>query len=123
MITALPEPPPVAVRIEPLGIELAVLPGESLMAAARRHGFWWPTRCRGQALCTACLCEVVSGADRFEAIGRLEREALESLREFRDRRPGELRLGCQARPTGRATVHKRGVRPAGEARRPTALPS
>jgi 2Fe-2S ferredoxin len=110
--------PDVRVRVLPLDIELTVRPGESMMTAAQRQGYFWPTRCRGQALCTACLFEIVSGGEGFFPIKPLEQEALESLSEFQAKRPGQLRLGCQARPRAAATVFKRGVKPAERRRRP-----
>jgi len=113
--------PEVRVRVLPSDIELTVHPGESMMSAAQRQGYFWPTRCRGQALCTACLFEVVSGDESFDEIEPLEREALESLREFQAKHVGRLRLGCQAHPHASASVFKRGVKPAEPPRRPTGL--
>jgi ferredoxin, 2Fe-2S len=110
--------PGVPVRVLPLDVELTVRPGESMMAAAQRQGYFWPTRCRGQAICTACLFEIVAGGEGFSPIKQLEQEALESLSEFQARRAGQLRLGCQARPQAAATVFKRGVTPAERRRRP-----
>ena len=110
--------PDVSVRVLPLDIELTVRPGESMMAAAQRQGYFWPTRCRGQAICTACLFEVVSGGEGFEPVRSLEADVLEDLSEFQAKRAGELRLGCQARPRAAATVFKRGVKRAERPRRP-----
>jgi ferredoxin, 2Fe-2S len=110
--------PGVRVRVLPLDIELTVRPGESMMAAAQRQGYFWPTRCRGQAICTACLFEVVSGGEGFEPVRPLEAGVLEDLSDFQAKRAGQLRLGCQARPRAAATVFKRGVKPAERPRRP-----
>lgn len=88
------------------------------MAAAQRQGYHWPTLCRGQALCTACLLDVVDGAEHFDEIRSPEREALESVSAIRDGREGGLRLACQARPLRAATVFKRGVKPADTGRKP-----
>lgn len=109
----------IRVRVLPLDVELTVHSGESMMAAAQRQGYFWPTRCRGQALCTACLFEVVAG--EFDPVEPLEQDALDSLREFQAKRAGPLRLGCQARPNTTATVFKRGVKPAEAPPRPTGL--
>jgi 2Fe-2S ferredoxin len=113
--------PDVLVRVLPEDVELTVHSGESVMTAAQRHGYFWPTRCRGQALCTACLFEVVSEGEGFEEIEPLEREALETLSAFQARRAGQLRLGCQARPRAAVTVFKRGMKPAAGPRRPTSF--
>lgn len=107
------------VKVLPLGVEIIVLSGESLMAAAQRQGYFWPTRCRGQALCTACLFEVTSDQESFSSVEPLEQSALSSLSSFQAKRDGQLRLACQARPTRSVTVFKRGVRLAEAPRRAT----
>jgi 2Fe-2S ferredoxin len=109
----------VIVKILPIGVDIAVHPGESLMAAAQRQGYFWPTRCRGQALCTACLFEVASGDESFSPVEALEHSALTSLASFQARRERQLRLGCQARPLHEATVLKRGVKHADAPQRST----
>jgi 2Fe-2S ferredoxin len=106
------------VRVLPLDLALTVRPGETLMAAAQRHGYTWPTRCRGQALCTACLFEAHGPEGDFAPPGPAETQALETLKAFRERRGGHLRLGCQARPCRDTTVFKRGVRTEAEPHRP-----
>src|SRR5258707_15458205 len=90
--------PDVIVRVLPIDVDIIVRPGESLMTAAQRQGYFWPTRCRGQALCTACLFEVASGDESFGPIETLEHSALTSLASFQARRERPLRLACQARP-------------------------
>jgi len=113
-------PPEVRIRVLPLDVELTVHSGESVMAAAQRQGYFWPTRCRGQALCTACLFEVVSGGEGLAEIEPLEQEALETLSAFQEKRAGQLRLGCQARPLAAVTVFKRGMKPAEQGRKTAA---
>jgi len=104
------------VRVLPLGVDIPVEPGESLMRAAQRAGYVWPTRCRGMALCTACTVEVESGATNFNGISEIEAEALEHVRTRKPPGERELRLACQAEPRGDAVVVKRGVRVASESR-------
>ncbi|WP_443201903.1 2Fe-2S iron-sulfur cluster-binding protein [Saccharopolyspora sp. 5N708] len=111
----------IRVRVLPLDVELTVRAGESVMAAAQRQGYFWPTRCRGQALCTACLFEVMSDSEDFDPAESLEQEALESLREFQEKRGRRLRLGCQARPRAPGTVFKRGMKIAEPPPRPTGI--
>ena len=41
------------VRVEPAGVDIPVDDGETLMAAAVRAGYRWPTVCGGQAQCGA----------------------------------------------------------------------
>jgi ferredoxin, 2Fe-2S len=102
------------VRVEPAGVDIDVADGESVMHAAERQGYRWPTVCHGQAICTTCFFEVVSGAEHLAPPEALERAALAQspLTQLAD---GEVRLACQARVTGPVTVRKRGVRPAGDA--------
>jgi ferredoxin len=96
------------VRVEPAGIDLGVAPGESIMAAAVRAGYRWPTVCGGEGSCRTCFLEVVDGGDRLSPIGALEREGLDSLGPIAQGKP--VRLACQVKVSGPAVVRKRGVR-------------
>lgn len=97
------------VRVEPLGIDLHVEEDESVIQAAWREGYTWPTVCRGEGTCVTCFVTVLEGAEALAEPGRLEAETLE--RSFRGRIEG-LRLACQLRPLGDVTVRKRGVKKA-----------
>jgi 2Fe-2S ferredoxin len=99
------------VRVEPAGLDIDVADAESVMHAAERQGYRWPTVCHGQAVCTTCAFEVVDGAEHLAPPQPLERAAL-AQSPVAQASPG-ARLACQARVTGPVTVHKRGVRPAG----------
>lgn len=81
--------------------------GESIMAAAVRNGFRWPSVCQGDAVCGACAVTVESGAENLSPMSRHEERKLESLNRSV---PGVRRLACQARVQGAVTVNKRGVR-------------
>ncbi len=86
--------------------------GATLMEAAHEQGFYWPTTCGGQGICTSCACSVEAGAENLEPMGRGELRTLAAeLGETAVRKRG-LRLACQARLHGDVTVVKRGVRPA-----------
>jgi 2Fe-2S ferredoxin len=99
------------VLVRPAGIELWVSHGESLMAAANRQGWYWPTSCGGSAVCNRC-CVVVPPAfeTSFLPMTKLERDGLRAVRWLRGDAPGE-RLACQAGVVGDAEVVKRFVRP------------
>ncbi|HET9770782.1 MAG TPA: AMP-binding protein, partial [Acidimicrobiia bacterium] len=100
------------VRVEPGQLLLAAHPGDTVMAAARRAGYRWPTVCGGRATCTTCYVLVRRGADRLTAPEPRERDALAALlRRHADEAPGCVRLACQAVVEGDVTVYKRGVRP------------
>jgi 2Fe-2S ferredoxin len=83
------------------------------MGAAQDLGYYWPTTCGGEGRCTTCACEVLSGADLLEPMGRTERKSL-----VEERGEGVLRtavrLACQTRirtESGTVVVRKPGVRP------------
>lgn len=101
------------VTIQPANIEIEVKLGETLMGGAQACGYYWPTTCGGQGICTTCLSEVVSGGDLLAAMSRSERKTLIAERgEAILRRP--MRLACQATVLrdGALTVSKPGVRSA-----------
>ena len=101
------------VHVEPAGADIAVQDGETVMHAAERSGYRWPTVCHGQAICTTCFFEVIAGADHLLPPEPVERHALRQSPVVQ-MATGEVRLACQARVTGPVTVRKRGVRLAGE---------
>lgn len=55
--------PPRRLRIEPLGAELTVPAGQTLLLAARAAGVRLPSSCRN-GTCRACLCRVSAGRAR-----------------------------------------------------------
>jgi 2Fe-2S ferredoxin len=99
--------PTPTVRVEPDGHVIPVSEGESLIEAAWRQGYDWPTTCYGQAQCTACHVEMVSGAEHTAPATEDEVEALGMVAH----RGRVLRLACRLRVSGDVVVHKRGVRP------------
>jgi 2Fe-2S ferredoxin len=99
------------VVVQPGGLEYEVRQGETLMEAARGMGYYWPTTCGGQGICTTCLSEIVSGGDLLAEMGRSERKTLVAERgEAILSRP--VRLACQAAvlQDGTIIVNKPGVR-------------
>ncbi|MPZ49368.1 MAG: 2Fe-2S iron-sulfur cluster binding domain-containing protein [Dehalococcoidia bacterium] len=103
------------VTVLPSCIEFEVSIGETLMGGAQARGLYWPTTCGGQAICTTCLTEIVSGGEALAEMGRSERKTLVSERgEAILRRP--MRLACQSAvlSEGMITVNKPGVRSASE---------
>lgn len=101
----------VAIRVEPLGAVLNVRDGETLIEAAWRQGYYWPTICKGKARCTQCSIEVMEGLENLGQPDRDERVTMQlrlglQLNRLQDR----LRLACCVKPTGDAVVTKPGVR-------------
>ena len=99
------------IRIEPSGIEVLARQGESVMAAARRHGLEWPTVCGGNGTCRTCYLIVVRGDEHLLPPGPGEQEAITEIGRSFGRRDERIRLACQATVTGDVVVSKYGVRP------------
>ena len=98
------------VAVEPRDISFEVCDGETIMGAAQRNGYRWPTLCRGDGTCSICWVDVKAGADHLSEITPGERETLELLSPVL--RVGKtVRLACQARVRGDVTVRKSGVKP------------
>jgi 2Fe-2S ferredoxin len=104
------------VHVQPLAVDIEVQPGETLIEAAWREGYDWPTVCYGQAECTACHVVVVEGAENLSDVGPDEAKALELLRSSGLRNLDARRLACRLEVHGPVIVEKRGVRRQEEAR-------
>jgi ferredoxin, 2Fe-2S len=101
------------VVVEPAGITIEVNSGESVMDAAQRAGYRWPTVCGGTGECKTCVFEIVSGEDALVAPTSSEQDALDKTFRLATRRGQRLRLACQSRVAGAGLViRKRGVTPA-----------
>ena len=98
-----------SVRVEPSGITLDVHDGETVMAAARRAGYRWPTICGGLADCGACALEVVSTTAELPSPTTVEGVRLNVLVERRRHPDRTWRLACQLVPSGDMVVRKTGV--------------
>jgi ferredoxin len=109
------EPVEVAGRVTmlPSGIEFAVAPGESIMAAAERAGFRWPTICGGQASCGVCAYQVMAGGDDLAVAEPIELELTTGMPVSAR---GPTRLACQSvfiSSGAHLSGFKRGVRARG----------
>ena len=99
------------IRVEPSGAEFEVGTDETIMAAARRQGYRWPTICNGKAECSTCYMKVVAGQANLGPLGPVEERGMDILlRSFPDS-AASIRLACQATLTGDVVVRKPGVRP------------
>ncbi len=101
--------------IEPLGASIEVGPEETLIEAAWRCGYYWPTVCYGQAQCTACVVAVTDGTEHLRTPPGDEAEALRKVRGLRMPQGTVRRLACRLQIDGPITVEKRGVRPESDA--------
>lgn len=98
------------VRVEPLGVEIGVADGESLLAAARRQGLIWPSVCGGKADCATCYVRLLAGHDHVSDGEEKERTCLLHNRGIDLGAGTGVRLACQLRVRGDVTVRKLGVR-------------
>jgi 2Fe-2S ferredoxin len=97
------------VRVDPMGFDVAVPAGTSLMAAAAAAGVRWPSLCGGDAQCGVCAVEVIESGAPLAEPSLAEGQMLARL-ATRPRHGGTMRLACQWRPSAGARVAKPGVR-------------
>ena len=97
------------ILVQPLGVVFELELGETLMSAALRAGYYWPTICKGNAQCNRCAVRVVDGAG-LEPYSAVELVGLRSVRWRNGEEDHRDRLACQLRAHGDAVVDKRGVR-------------
>ena len=100
------------VRVEPSGIVLEAEPGETVMAAALRAGYRWPTVCGGHADCGVCALDVVAAPEPLAAASAEEADRIAQLPELRLYPDRTYRLACRIVAVDGLTVRKRGVVPA-----------
>lgn len=100
------------VTVLPLGLELEVDEGQSVMSAAHAAGYVWPTECGQAAECGLCVSIVREGAENCGPMPDDEQETLQRTMGMVD---PSRRLACRLTVTGPVTLTKRGVRPAEEA--------
>lgn len=100
-----------AVTVEPAGLVVEVREDETLMGAAARCGYRWPSVCGGHAECRACHVFVPAGDPNLRPPGPVEAESLAGARGYLGR--PDVRLACQLRVLGPVTVRKRGWFPDG----------
>jgi ferredoxin, 2Fe-2S len=96
-----------AVRVLPADAVVEVAAGESLMAAAQRQGWLWPTVCGGDCDCGTCWVVVEDGAGHASAMEANERATLAKGMKANEPR---ARLACQIRVTGPMVVTRRSVK-------------
>ncbi len=96
--------------VQPEGLEFDVLDGESLIEAADRAGYSWPSVCGRQGVCSTCSVQVLSSDEPLAAPTPAEVETLQMLPKW-SADDDSLRLACQIRPVANLVVRKFGVRP------------
>jgi ferredoxin len=106
------EPPMSPVTVLPLGLELEVQEGQTVMSAAHAAGYVWPTECQAAASCGLCVSIVREGTGNCGPMPDEERETLERTMGMVD---PSRRLACRLTVTGPVALTKRGVHPLEEA--------
>jgi ferredoxin, 2Fe-2S len=97
------------VRVEPIGVTFRLAEGETLIQAAWREGYYWPTVCGGRAECTACHVLIETGEGNTITADDYETSMIASVVE-RTRPAAPVRLACRLRVSGPVTVYKHAVR-------------
>jgi ferredoxin len=93
----------------PADVDLTVDDGETLLDAALRHGWKWPTLCNGDGECGLCHVSVEAGEQYLNPMGSPERQRLKLGLAAGD---PAARLACQIRiHDGTVRVRRRGARP------------
>ena len=96
--------------VQPEGFVIQGPSGATIMEAARALGFYWPTTCDAQGICTSCAAQVLKGWENLSPMGRSERRTLERGAGRHRRAAGPLASGLPgAPPGGRCRGGKRGV--------------
>ncbi len=98
------------VTVLPADIALDTQPGETLLSAAQRLGYTWPTVCGGEGQCRTCYAIIEEGEEALSPVTPLEEEGLEALAIVARRSGKPVRLACQAVATGDVVVQRTGVR-------------
>jgi len=97
------------VRVEPIGVTFRLAEGETLIQAAWREGYYWPTVCGGRAECTACHVLIEAGEGNAVTADEYETAMIAPVAE-RTSQAAPVRLACRLRVSGPVTVYKRAVR-------------
>lgn len=98
------------IQVQPSGVSFEIAEGETIMAAAIRNGFTWPTICGGQGTCKTCVFSTLEGEGNLSRVEPWEMEGLASIAETMSNRGHGWRLACQASATGDVKLRKVGVR-------------
>jgi 2Fe-2S ferredoxin len=103
------------ITLRPLDVVLETLAGETIMGAAQKQGYYWPTTCGGEGRCTTCACVILQGLEKLSERGRFEAKVLTEERGSSVLQ-SPIRLACQAHVYGDVVVEKTGVRRPSESR-------
>ena len=98
------------VTVRPSGVVFDVAAGETVLAAAGRHGVNWPTTCGGIGECRTCVMYVLDPDNACVGEpGAFELAALDSISFSLNGDRERWRLACQTTVRADVTVRKPGV--------------
>lgn len=106
------------VQVQPSGAEFDINADETIIEAAWRNGYTWPTICNGKGTCKTCVFLILEGEEHLSPVESWESEGLQMIADSLPNGGRGWRLACQARTTcqagaeGNIRLRKIGVRPA-----------
>jgi len=98
------------VQVEPSGAEFEINADETIIEAAWRNGFTWPTICNGRGTCKTCVFLTLEGEENLSAVESWEDSGLKAIAESLPAGGRGSRLACQAKVSGNVRLRKIGVR-------------
>jgi ferredoxin, 2Fe-2S len=100
----------VKIEVEPARVAFDIHADETIIQAAWRNGYTWPTICGGVGTCKTCVFQILSGAENLSPIEPWEASGLRSIADSLPNHGEGSRLACQTRVTADIRLRKIGVR-------------
>jgi ferredoxin len=98
------------VEVEPSGATFDIHADETIIEAAWRNGYTWPTICNGKGTCKTCVFLTLEGEENLSAVEPWEDSGLAAIAESLPAAGQGWRLACQATVSGNVRLRKSGVR-------------
>ncbi len=98
------------IEVEPARITFDIHADETIIQAAWRNGYTWPTICGGQGTCKTCVFQILEGFEHLSPVEAWEDTGLRSLADSLPNKGQGYRLACQAKVHADIRLRKIGVR-------------
>ena len=98
------------IDVDPSRVSFDIQADETILEAALRNGYTWPTICGGQGTCKTCVFLTIEGEAHLSPIGSWEATGLRSIEHSLSNNGQGWRLACQAKVSADVRVRKIGVR-------------
>jgi 2Fe-2S ferredoxin len=98
------------IQVEPSGAAFDIQANETIIQAAWRNGYTWPTICNGRGTCKTCVFLTLDGEPNLSVVEAWEQEGLQSIADSLPNAGRDWRLACQATVHGNVRLRKIGVR-------------